>query len=164
MKSSSILKIRGLTEADPNGIPQHAPGAKLDDGKPWVSTVLRGFWPVVRETYIESVYLGEADLFFGSPRHTAIARCVNLGSIHGPIKVGTFGAQKYSRDGWQYVPDGVARYDEAAGRHMLALLDGEDRCPDSGLHHYDHFAWNVLACAVLMQREKQSNDSAGKSP
>ena len=34
-------------------------------------------------------------------------------------EVGTFGADKYSRGGWQSVPNGVERYTDAAWRHLL---------------------------------------------
>jgi len=35
-------------------------------------------------------------------------------------KVCTYGASKYSRGGWQHVPEGIDRYDDAKWRHMLA--------------------------------------------
>lgn len=66
-------------------------------------------------------------------------------------KVGTFGAKKYSRGGWQSVPDGCQRYYDAKWRHLLAERH-ETIAPDSGLLHAAHEAWNCLARLELMMR------------
>ena len=39
-------------------------------------------------------------------------------------KVATFGAEKYTPDGWRHVQDGQRRYMEAFARHMLELREG----------------------------------------
>ena len=57
-------------------------------------------------------------------------------------EVGTFGADKYERDGWRRVENGTVRYTDAMWRHLLAG-DGVD--DDSGLSHLAHLAWNALA-------------------
>lgn len=68
-------------------------------------------------------------------------------------KVGTFGANKYSRGGWQHVENAVVRYNAAKWRHLLkGRYESHD--PDSGLLHAAHEAWNVLAKLELMLREK----------
>lgn len=54
-------------------------------------------------------------------------------------KVGTFGANKYSRGGWQSVPDGITRYADAKWRHLLKGRF-EDLDSDSGLLHAAHEA------------------------
>ena len=41
-------------------------------------------------------------------------------------KVGTYGATKYTADGWKSVPDGVDRYTDAMYRHLLREATGED--------------------------------------
>jgi len=69
-------------------------------------------------------------------------------------EVGTHGAEKYSRGGWQSVPDGETRYKDADWRHLLKGRH-EDKDPDSGLLHDAHRAWNVLAALELrLRREK----------
>lgn len=68
-------------------------------------------------------------------------------------KVGTFGANKYSRGGWQSVPDGITRYSDALWRHLLAERHEPD-AQDSGLLHAAHLAWNALARLELMMRKK----------
>lgn len=68
-------------------------------------------------------------------------------------RVGTYGAGKYTEDGWITVPDGDARYTDAMLRHLLAEMRGEDVDPDTGLLHAAHTAWNALARLDLMLRE-----------
>lgn len=60
-------------------------------------------------------------------------------------KVGTFGARKYSDNGWKSVPNGAARYTDALYRHLLAEATGETHDRESGLYHAAHAAWNALA-------------------
>lgn len=67
-------------------------------------------------------------------------------------KVCTFGAKKYSRGGWQSVPDAPERYKDAQYRHMLAQRH-EELDKDSGLPHLAHEAWNLLARIELHLRE-----------
>lgn len=66
--------------------------------------------------------------------------------------VATVGADKYSDHGWQQVPDGIRRYQDALLRHLLAAHGGEVNDPETGLAHYAHAAWNALAVLELMQR------------
>lgn len=72
-------------------------------------------------------------------------------------KVGTYGAKKYSDNGWIEVPDGERRYTDAMLRHLMREATGEERDPDTGLHHAAHAAWNALARLDLALR-KASND------
>lgn len=62
-------------------------------------------------------------------------------------KVGTYGATKYTENGWRDVPNGIRRYRSALYRHLLAL---EDFDPDTRLPHMAHVAWNALAVLELM--------------
>lgn len=68
-------------------------------------------------------------------------------------EVGTFGAKKYSRGGWQAVPNGAERYTDAMWRHLLKEAY-EPVDSDSGLAHDAHMAWNALARLELRLREK----------
>lgn len=123
MSGNSHFEMYGMTpinstEKDPNGIPQHAIGAKLDDGK-LLAGILQQ-WPRAL---------------------TAI------------LEVATFGAEKYTRGGWQYVENGVERYTDAMFRHLLKEpLEPID--PDSGLSHDAHVAWNALSRLELRLREE----------
>lgn len=67
-------------------------------------------------------------------------------------EVGTYGAGKYSDDGWTAVPDGERRYTDALLRHLLAEAGGEALDPESELLHAAHVAWNALARLDLMLR------------
>ena len=68
-------------------------------------------------------------------------------------KVSTYGAQKYSRGGWQHVPEGVDRYNDAKWRHSLKERH-ESHDSESGLLHAAHEAWNCLARLELMLRDQ----------
>lgn len=69
-------------------------------------------------------------------------------------RVGTFGANKYTRGGWQQVPDGINRYTAALLRHLFAgRYDPVD--VDSGLEHDAQVAWNALARLELKLREQR---------
>lgn len=68
-------------------------------------------------------------------------------------EIGTFGANKYSEDGWLSVPNGIKRYTAAMDRHRLKeSIEPTD--PDSELAHAAHLAWNALARLELMLRDK----------
>lgn len=114
--------MNNTSERDPNGIDQHAPGAKLDAGK------------------IMAGVLGD----FGQ-------------ALLAVAEVGTFGANKYTRGGWQSVENGTVRYTDAAWRHLLKE-QSEALDADSNLLHAAHFAWNALARLELMIREQNNNE------
>ena len=71
------------------------------------------------------------------------------------VEVGTYGAAKYSPSGWLSVPDGEARYLDAAMRHLLAMFGGEALDQESGIEHLAHATWNLLAVAELRERGEE---------
>jgi hypothetical protein len=75
--------------------------------------------------------------------------------------VGTVGAKKYSRGGWQFVPDGENRYTAAMLRHLWAEQQGmvDD---DTGCYHAAQVAWNALARLELIMRRIE-NDEKGST-
>lgn len=110
---------------------------------------------------------GEADPFGRDP-HTPGAkldagkpRCVLvLGGFARALlevcKVGTYGAVKYTPNGWTQVPQGQERYDDAGLRHWLIEHAGAPTDPDTELLHAAHAAWNSLARLDLMLRERDT--------
>lgn len=82
-----------------------------------------------------------------------------LGGFHNALvevaKVGTYGAAKYSDDGWQHVADGQARYTDAMLRHIFGAGNTD---PETGLLHMAHAAWNALAVLELMLRDREWED------
>ncbi len=70
-------------------------------------------------------------------------------------EVGTHGAEKYSRGGWQSVENGIERYGDAGWRHKLKGAY-EELDPDSKLKHKAHEVWNILAELELILREEVS--------
>jgi hypothetical protein len=117
-------------EKDPNGIEQHAAGAKLDAGKPDASLLL----------------------MFGK-------------ALAAVSAVGTFGAAKYTRGGWQSVDDGINRYTAALLRH-LCVEHYEAVDDQSQLLHAAHAAWNALARLELIIREdgSEADESGSGTP
>lgn len=73
--------------------------------------------------------------------------------------VGTFGANKYSDDGWQSVPNARQRYTDAMYRHLLKEHIGEIVDPDSELWHDAHTAWNALARLELRLQEQAKDET-----
>lgn len=64
--------------------------------------------------------------------------------------VATFGAAKYTDNGWVNVPNGHARYTDAMLRHLLREGNGESTDPETGLLHAAHAAWNALARLIKL--------------
>jgi Domain of unknown function (DUF5664) len=75
-------------------------------------------------------------------------------------KVGTFGAVKYTDNGWTEVPNGQARYDDAQLRHWLDDKRGVLRDNESELLHKAHDAWNALAKLDLYLREQEKTNAS----
>lgn len=67
--------------------------------------------------------------------------------------VTTKGAIKYTPNGWMEVENGVDRYMDAFGRHMLALGSGEQFDADTGALHKAQMIWNLLASLELELKE-----------
>lgn len=66
--------------------------------------------------------------------------------------IGTFGANKYTDNGWQSVPNGVERYKDALLRHLFAWMSGEEYDQESGYRHLAHAGWNCLALLTLTHK------------
>lgn len=69
------------------------------------------------------------------------------------VDVLEFGAKKYAPDNWRKVDNAEKRYTDALLRHVAAWLTGEQKDPDSGLHHLAHVACNALfLCAFARSK------------
>ncbi len=79
-------------------------------------------------------------------------------ALRAVARVGTFGAIKYTRGGWQSVPDGINRYTDAMLRHLLEE-HYEEYDSDLPVLHAAQTAWNALARLELMLREKENDDA-----
>lgn len=82
-------------------------------------------------------------------------------AIREVVKVGTYGANKYSDNGWLDVPDGYNRYSDAQFRHWFdCVLSGRpSRADDSELLHLSHECWNALGRLELFLREENDISS-----
>lgn len=97
-----------------------------------------------------------AKLDAGKPRPALVLGGFSR-ALEAVTEVGTFGARKYTPNGWRSVPNGVERYSEAMLRHWLKETQGIELDPGSNLTHAAHLAWNALARLELMleQQERQ---------
>ena len=76
--------------------------------------------------------------------------------IEQVIKVLTFGANKYTDNGWQSVPNGYNRYRGALLRHLVAAEKGILHDEETGLYHLAHMATNALF--MLHFKLKEDNE------
>lgn len=68
------------------------------------------------------------------------------GALEEVIEVGTFGAEKYTPNGWMHVNDARDRYFDAAMRHWLKTMNGNIRNQEDGnVRHLAQCIWNLLA-------------------
>lgn len=65
-------------------------------------------------------------------------------AIESVIKILTFGAQKYSRDGWKSLDDLHRRYLNACLRHLLEYQKGNPIDDESGMPHLAHAVCSLL--------------------
>lgn len=84
-----------------------------------------------------------------------------LDAYKGCADVLTFGAQKYTANGWKSVPNAVPRYYAALIRHLNAQMKyieegGAGLNPDeeSGLAHLDH----AQCCLVFLREVINANE------
>lgn len=73
------------------------------------------------------------------------------------------GAAKYSWKGWEKVDDGINRYGDALGRHILKeQIEGpfDLDFPDKSVLHATGDAWNSLARLELILREMEDEQHA----
>lgn len=69
-------------------------------------------------------------------------------------QVDTYGAGKYTDNGWTEVEAGEQRYTDAMLRHLLREGAGESIDPETNLRHAAQVAWNALARLDLMLRRE----------
>lgn len=72
-------------------------------------------------------------------------------------KVFTYGTIKYEDRNWEKGM-GWGRLFGAAMRHLWAFWRGEDKDPESGLHHLAHATWNCLCLLSMFMRKAGADD------
>lgn len=75
-------------------------------------------------------------------------------TIENLVKVYSFGAEKYSENSWQNLPNFWERYKAAMLRHLCALEKGELIDSESGLPHTSHLMWNAVALDWGLSHDK----------
>ncbi len=78
-------------------------------------------------------------------------------ALTGLGQVLTFGAKKYAAHNWR---EGIhySRLIAAAQRHLLAIMDGEDIDPESGLMHVDHLGCCWMFLSNMMKTRPDLDD------
>jgi hypothetical protein len=71
------------------------------------------------------------------------------------VAVLTYGAKKYSPDNWKLLGNARQRYFDAANRHLWQWYGGEERDPESGLHHLAHAMSSLM---FLIQRDMDAKE------
>lgn len=64
------------------------------------------------------------------------------------------GARKYGPYNWRGNAVVARIYIDAAMRHLLAWLEGEETAEDSGVHHLGHA---MACCAILLDAQETGN-------
>lgn len=72
-------------------------------------------------------------------------------------KVLTFGADKYSADSWQHVPNAKQRYLDALYRHLEAYRSGNLIDSESGYPHIYHVLTNAAFLTYFSTKETNGN-------
>jgi len=70
------------------------------------------------------------------------------------------GAEKYGPYNWREHPVQNVIYIDAAMRHLMAYLDGEECAEDSGSHHLGHAA----ACMMIVMDAMEQGNMIDKRP
>ena len=71
-------------------------------------------------------------------------------------RIGSNGSIKYTRHGWESVPNGIERFKDAKWRHLLKGVR-QPLDPEWNILHLAHEAWNILAKLELILREGELN-------
>ena len=100
------------------------------------------------EHWVDKDDIGKGRKFdTGKPQHSLVPSS----ELTDVVKVFTMGAEKYGRENWKRVEDGMYRYFDAMERHISAykvyMETGDERHlfdEESGLHHLSHAMTNAL--------------------
>lgn len=103
-------------------------------------------------TYGENLHVPGAKADAAKVRPELVFRGFAL-ALEQVAEVATYGANKYSEDGWEKVPNGFQRYEDAQLRHALKRWQGEEVDRESYFYHLAHECWNCLAKFELYLRE-----------
>ena len=76
--------------------------------------------------------------------------------------ISTYGAKKYTEDGWRQVVNGHERYTDAMLRHFMKECIGEEKDLESNIAHATHIAWNALARLELAITHKEEIDRTSR--
>lgn len=132
--------------------PIHNTEVELEEGTCGMLSASCGCWHGIDRTVSSlSIRWQEARIAVPAGRKDDLGKLrmdlIPFGPLKDVAAVLTFGAEKYSDNNWQLVPDAVKRYESAMLRHFTAYKEGEENDPESGLPHLAH----VTCCLMFLQ-------------
>ena len=77
-----------------------------------------------------------------------------LAGLDAVIEILEFGAKKYDENNWMLLTDPKNRYENAAWRHLLAMVRGQVDDPETGKAHAAHLGCNLVFLTYLKQEGK----------
>lgn len=119
-----------------------------------------GTFHIEKDPYGKDPHEAGSKLDAGKPQVVKYVLGYFPNALKAVAEVSEYGARKYTSMGWSTVPDGVDRYREALGRHLLAEAEAQawdlTQVDESGLLHDAQEAWNALAKLELRLRCKEN--------
>ena len=85
-------------------------------------------------------------------------------AVEEVVRVIDFGAKKYNPRGWEEKPLSWVETCASMTRHTVRFLFGEDRDPETGLHHMAHAACNALFLVAYSLRGVRGKDDRRTTP
>lgn len=79
--------------------------------------------------------------------------------LEGTVKVLQFGAEKYGRENWKSVSDGLFRYRKALMRHVVEYINNPTILDESGESHLSHIICNALFLLHLEGKDENETRS-----
>lgn len=100
--------------------------------------------------------IGEGKKYDDAKTKMAMVLSYFADAFEGVAKCGTYGNVKYADGYWDYnwnlLVDAEKRYLDAAIRHLMEDMKGNEFDSESGLPHIDHVTWNLMAVSQLRKR------------
>ncbi len=86
---------------------------------------------------------------------------VDWKALEPMVQVLEFGANKYAPHNWRKgLP--YTKVCESMLRHIYAFMDGQDKDPESGLHHVGHILCNAMFLSNMVRNRADLDDRYGK--
>lgn len=96
-------------------------------------------------------------------KHKLAMNVVPPAAIKAIVRALSLGANKYGAYNWRGKVVHMTTYYDAALRHLLAWLEGEDRDPESGVSHLAHAAASLAVLLDALEHSQVVDDRPGRA-